>query len=456
MPTQKLAQRLGFFLLIILSALQAHAQDAPGQILITNVSIFDGRSDQLAENQSLLIEGNLIKAIGTELAAHDGATVIDGKGGTLMPGLHDMHVHLSILLPSDLVRARIEPWRTAALGQVRAQNILMRGFTTVRDTGGASVHIKKNIDAGITHGPRVFSAEGMISQTGGHGDFRARNDAHPNLVSGGDVSEYDKLFYIADTPGEVRRAVRMSLKRGATSIKMFTSGGHSSEFDPLYQEAFTLEELKAGVEAAAAQDTYVSTHTFTPLGVQKALDAGVKDLLHLAYIDEETAIKVAESGVWTNPGPFEVIFGGEGIEYYRDVNPVTYAKLVRVSESMDNNMKWLVKHGAKMYFGTDLVAPIEAYPERDAQMNNEFRHLVKYVSNVEALRMATSYAAQANLMSGKNHPYQEGALGVIEEGAYADILILAGNPLVDIEVMTDVENNYQLIMKDGVTYKNTL
>jgi len=440
---------------VVTPAISAENKPLP-QTLFTNVNIFDGKNDKLAMDMNVLVEGNLIKQVGENVKGRDDAKIIDGDGRTLMPGLHDMHTHIGIFRPvaGDL-RTDMSPFLVGAVAAARVEGMLLNGFTTIRDIGGPAKFIQRAIDAGVVPGPRMYPSEGFITQTAGHGDFRNRNDPHPNRYDGpyNYVDEYYSC--IADGEAEIRRCVREQLGLGATQIKIFTGGGVASEKDPLHSVQYTPSEIRIAVETAAQWKTYVAAHAFTDESIRIAVENGVQVIEHGPLMSEESAKLMAEKGTFLVPSVAAVL--GLDMENFKKISsPATYAKGQQLVDGVPKEMEYVVKHGVKLVFGTDLLSDWENAVEYDKDANLEFKWLAKFMSNVEVLKMATSNAAELARLSGPNNPYQDGPTGVIEEGAYADILLVNGNPLEDIEVMTSPDENFDLIMKDGVIYKNTL
>jgi imidazolonepropionase-like amidohydrolase len=441
-------------------AASATAQEAKPkpQILLTNVNVFDGQSDTLQESMSVLVEGNLIKKITKgEIEARDDATVIDGGGRTLMPGLHDMHTHISIFRPvAGDNRIDMSPFLVGAVAAARAEGMLMNGFTLIRDIGGPAKYIQRAIDAGVVVGPRVLPTENFVTQTSGHGDFRNRTDPNPNIDVRGSTNYIDEYYScFADGPTEIRRCVREQLGKGATQIKIFTGGGVASEKDPLHSVQYMPEEVQVAVQTAAQWKTYVSAHAFTDASIRLAVENGVQVIEHGPLMSEDSAKLMAEKGTWLVPSVAAVL-AVDWDNFKKISSPATYAKGRRLVDGVPKEMEYAVKHGVKMAFGTDLLSDWESSVAYDNDANQEFVWLAKFMSNADALRMATGNAGELHALSGPNTPYKDGPTGVIQEGAYADVLLVDGNPLEDIEIMTAPGKNLRIIMKDGVIYKNTL
>ncbi len=437
----------------------ASAQEAaepPSQILFENVRVFDGTSEKLTTKTKVLVEGNLIKAIGPSAKARTGATVIDGGGRTLMPGLIEGHVHLSTFLPLQAwARDSLHPYAHGAYAVLRAEEMLMNGYTTVRDLGGAANYLRQMIDAGHAPGPRIYPTENWITQTSGHGDFRELNDPHPNIAGGRQHIYEDYVTIIADGPDEVTRAARETFRRGATQLKLFTSGGVTSLFDPLHS-APNLEEIQAAVAVAEQWGTYVATHSFTEKGILMSIEAGVKSIEHAPFLTDAAAKAMIENDLFlvTAVAPvFEVDVETAKLTY----PPASFEKWSRVRAAAEKMVKVVAGNpDLKLVFGTDLLGTLETLKETDDKMNLEYSWWTDYIDNGRILRGVTSTAGELMALSGQMNPYASGPIGVVREGAYADLLLVGGNPLEDIGVLADPDANFKVIMKDGVIYKNTL
>jgi imidazolonepropionase-like amidohydrolase len=419
--------------------------------LVKNVSIFDGIADGLITGKDLVLEDNLISKFvpaGGDESTYD--TVIDGQGKFLMPGLIDAHTHLALVRPPF----EIESMRTldyvGALTAVEAERYLMRGFTTVRDVAGPTLSLKLLIDDGLAKGPRIFSSGAGLSQTAGHGDMRLFNERA--MYYSGDrfrMADYG-FFYLADGVDEVRKACRDALAKQVAQIKMCTGGGVTSLTDPLDSIQYTLEEIKAAVDEATRYGTYVCAHLHTDPGCKMALDGGVKSLEHASLIEEDTVKQLVDQDAWVCPQSFITSQPVEGNPTFTD--PIQKAKFARAKKGTLKAFEYFKKYEAKVAFGTDMFGSREAFDNT----NKEFVTRTEYYSSVEVLQQATSACGELLALSNLKHPYPGAKLGVVEAGAYADLLIIDGNPIEDIKVMLDYENNFKLIMKDGKVYKNTL
>jgi imidazolonepropionase-like amidohydrolase len=433
-----------------LSAGQTVAQDDPQRTLFTNCNVFDGVAESLAEGRNLLVEDNLMAAIGGASLAAEGAEVIDCDGRTLMPGLMDAHVHLALVRRPDEVLNDYDWMYVGALANEQAEEMLLRGFTTVRDIGGPTVGLHRAIEEGHVVGPRLFSSGPYITQTSGHGDFRNYNQLHPGIYGQFSLMEMQGWLIMADGPAEVTRAVREALRFGAKQIKMMAGGGVSSPYDPLHTIQGGPEEFTAAVKAAEQWGTYVAVHAYTDEAVRQAVEAGVKSIEHGPFLTEGTMKLMAEKGVFLAPTARISLTSPEDVGL--DPKSVTAAKLRKVNQGASNQLKWAKEYGVTLVFSTDQFGT----PENFKEQSNEFLTLAEVFEPVEVLKMTTSNVAALLELSGELHPYREGALGVIEAGAYADILLVEGNPLQDATLLADYENKIDFIMKNGVIYKNTL
>lgn len=423
-------------------------------ILIKNVNVWDGTSNSLSTNFSVLIEDNLIKKVAKNIAEPNGAMVLDGGGKTLIPGLSDAHVHLSATMSGSEARNDAHWMYTSIRTAKAAENFLMLGFTTVRDLGGPVFGVKRAVDEGLVPGPRIYPSGAYISQTSGHGDFRSANEPSV-LLSGGQMHASDALgwSFVVDGVPEVLKAARENLRHGATQLKVMAGGGIASDFDPIHSVQFTTEELEAAVQAATDWDTYVAVHIYESKGAIRALNAGVKCLDHGHLLNEETVKLIKEKDAWLVPQAFWTETPASFWVPGKDTIPeALYKKIKPVLEGTDTVFKLAKKYDINVGFGSDAYGALgyEAYAL------TEFTTRATWYSPLEILKQATSENARLFNLSGKINPYREGKLGVIETGAYADLLIYEGNPLEDIEVVAHPEKNLKLIMKDGKVYKNEL
>lgn len=443
-----LLQRLVLIVLFIAAPSMAQQEDFP--ILFTNVNVFDGVNEELIENANVFVVGNLIAEVSTEPLAAANAKIIDGGGRTLMPGLMDAHVHLALVRRPSEILNQYDWMYVGALANEQAEEMLLRGFTTVRDIGGPTVGLHRAIEEGQIIGPRLFSSGPYITQTSGHGDFRNYNDLHPGIYGQYSLMEMQGWLIMADGPAEVTRAVREALRYGAKQIKMMAGGGVSSPYDPLHTIQGGPEEFSAAVRAAEQWGTYVAVHAYTDEAVRQAVEAGVKSIEHGPFLTQKTMKLMAKNDVFLAPTARISLTTPEVVGL--DPTSSTAEKLRQVNQGASNQLKWAKQYGVTLVFSTDQFGA----PENFKIQSDEFLTLAEVFEPIEVLRMATSNVAALLELSGELHPYREGPLGVIQEGAYADLLLIDGNPLEDITLLADYENNIDLIMKDGVIYKNTL
>lgn len=428
------------------------AQDvAPPQILFKNVTIFDGVSEELTTGQDVLVQGNLIEQIGAGLTASPDATVIDGDGRTLMPGLIDAHVHMAITEPIGDLRDNVDWMYWGAMSTVEAEKMLLRGFTTVRDAGGPAIGLQRAIDTGRVPGPRIYPSGPVISQTSGHGEHRRYTEPHPNREGSSPSFFAQHTEFLADGVPEVLRATREVLRLGATQIKVMAGGGVSSSTDPLHTVQYFPEEQKAAVQAAKDWDTYVMVHVYGDEGILRSIDAGVQSLEHATLMTEVSAKAIKKADVWVVP--FFSVIGLDEETMLRVLGPQAGADFLSIQAGARNQMRLLKEHAIeKVGFSSDIIGD----PAALAKQNDEIKYRLEQWSSYEVLLQATSKNAELVALSGKLNPYTDGALGVIADGAYADLLLVDGNPIEDASVLVDYEANIDLVMKNGVVYKNTL
>ncbi|MET0588938.1 MAG: amidohydrolase family protein [Novosphingobium sp.] len=423
----------------------APTEGASSAILFQNVRVFDGKHGTLSSPSNVLIRGNLIESISASAVPADANTrVIDGGGRVLMPGLIDNHWHATLVRPTPAQLLMSDLGFSTLLAGAEASDTLMRGFTTVRDMGGPVFSLKRAIDQGLLPGPRIYPSGAVITVTSGHGDFRQQIDL-PRTP--GHLTHGEELggFAIADSPDEVRMRVREQLMQGASQIKLTAGGGVASPFSPLDAVTFNEDELRAAVEAAENWGTYVCTHSYTPESIQRSIKAGVKCIEHGHLMDEATAKLIAENGIWLSTQPFVDMGAGAGL------GPAELAKLKQVVDGTDTTYRLARKYKIKTAFGTDILFSAALATRQGHYLVD----MLRWYTPPELLVMATSTNGELLRMSGKRNPYP-GTIGVVEQGAYADLLLVDGNPLEDINLVADPAKNFLIIMKDGKIYKDTL
>ena len=436
-------------LLFIDTVALAQQNQMSSKILINDVHIFNGKDNKLLKG-NILIEGKLIKTISSNPIPIDksGKTqIINGKGRFLMPGLIDAHSHIMFESIPQGKALTSEYAYLAIFAAKAAKEQLLRGFTTVRDLGGGAIVVQKAIDQGLAVGPRIFASGAFISQSGGHGDFGLPTDV-PRKIGEMSYAERNGMVAIADGVDQVLLRSREQLRQGATQLKIMAGGGVASNYDPIDVMQYTEEEMEAAVSAAENWGTYVTVHAYTPEAIQAAINAGVKCIEHGQLIDDTTAKLMAEKGVWWSLQPFlddeESIPFPDGSENRR--------KQLMVTNGTDNAYKLAKKYSINTAWGTDCLFD----PTLAIKQGKQLSKMTKWYTPFEVLKMATYENAQLLNMSGERNPYPLGELGKIEEGAYADLIVVEGNPLENIKLVEDPENNFVLIMKDGIVYKNVL
>src|SRR5215469_14527214 len=442
------ASCFGRFVQPALAASPTAAQTQPlAATVFQNVRIFDGKGGQLSARSNVLVRGNKIERISsTAIPTEPGANtvLIDGGGRTLMPGLIDAHWHAMLVRPPVASLLTADVGYLNLLAGAEATATLLRGFTTVRDVGGPTFGLKQAIDEGVVAGPRIFPSGAIITITGGHGDFRPFTDL-PRVL-GGPLTRQEIVgaSMVADSPDEVRVRVREQLMQGASQIKLTAGGGVASPHSPLDASTFTEPELRAAVEAAENWGTYVTVHAYTPTAIKRAIAAGVKCIEHGQLMDESTAKLMAERGIWLSIQPFPEELGNA-------VPPGSQEreKFQEVFAGTDRAYALAKKYRLKTAWGTDVLFSQALATQQGALLVK----LTKWYTPAEALVMATRTNAELLSMSGKRSPYG-GKLGVVEEGALADLLLIDGNPLENINLIADPAKNFKVIMKDGRIYKN--
>jgi imidazolonepropionase-like amidohydrolase len=439
----RLLALIGAAAFTIVSAV-AQTTTADPETLFKNVRVFDGSSQTLSTPTNVLIKGNIIAEIGPG-AKSATATVVNGGGRTLMPGLIDNHVHITMSAWTQ--EEALADGVTAADLEVKAakesEEMLMRGFTAVRDLGGPVFELKAGIDAGKYKGPRIWPSGPMVSQTSGHGDSRLPTERSRVFFGERGKAENLGVSYVADGRPEVLAATREALRFGASQIKVHAGGGAATAYDPLDVSQYTLDELKAAVEAADDWNTYVTVHAYTVRSVRRAIDAGVKCIEHGQLLDEETMKLMADRGIWLS---LQVL----------DPAPARAPQNVRekkqqVVDGTDFAYRMAKKYNVKLAWGTDFLF----FPPQNANQNRDMLKLRKWFTPAEILKMVTHDNAELLALSGPRSPYK-GKLGVVETGALADLLLVNGDPIANLDLIADPAKNMVVIMKDGKIYKNIL
>ena len=419
--------------------------------LFQNVRIFNGTSSTLSAPSHVLVRGSTIERISTSPISGDavavGAQVIEGNGRTLMPGLIDAHWHAFMAGVPAMVLATSSSDYVHMVASRQAGRTLMQGFTTVRDLGGPVFGLKRAIDEGVIAGPRIYPSGAMISQTAGHGDFRASHELP--RTPGGPLthSEKEGLSAIADSPDEVRLRTREQLRLGASQIKLTGGGGVNSPYGDIDSTQFTEAEIRAAVEAAELWGgTYVTVHAYTPKAVRQAIAAGAKAIDHGQLLDEPTVKLMADKGIWWSLQP---LVDNQDLP---PMDPAMRQRALQVFAGTDNAYKLAKKYKVKTAFGADILFSPDVAARRHGA---HLALLLRWYTPAEVLKMATADNGEFMTLSGRINPYP-GKLGVVEQGALADLLLVEGNPLEDLKLIESPDKNFVVIMKDGVIYKNGL
>jgi len=426
-------------------AAQAQAQTAaPTAVVFENVRVFDGTG--LTGAMNVLVEGNRIATISAEpIQTAETATRISGEGRTLMPGLIDAHWHTFMVRPTMAMASTAPMTLITLMAGAEAEATLLRGFTSVRDLGSPSFGLKMAIDSGVVVGPRIWPSGAMISQSGGHGDFRMLHEvpATPDRLS---YPERMGMSAIADSPDEVRKRTREQLLQGASQIKLTVGGGVSSPYGPIDTVQLSVPEIRAAVEAASNWGTYVTVHAYTPEAIRNAIEGGARVIDHGQLADEASAKLMAETGTWWSLQPF---LADEMANAQPDA--AGRAQAAEVRSGTDNAYRLAKEFGVKVAFGTDILFD----GARAARQGAQLQTMTRWYTPAEVLKMATADNAELLALSDRRNPYP-GKLGVVEVGALADLLLVDGDPVADISLLSDPARNLLVIMKDGRVFKNSL
>ena len=408
--------------------------------LLINGTLFDPRAGTMTTGVAVRVAEGVITDVSDQSVAPNGADIVDMAGRTILPGLIDCHVHVNaVRVSSGLAASRVLPLSfIAAAASNIMRGMLLRGFTSVRDAGGADRGLREAVEQDLFTGPRLFISGRAISQTGGHGDFRDRIDTGEPcgcaLMTGG-------IGRVADGVPAVQYAVRDEIRLGADQIKVMASGGVASAADPVHFLQYSRAELEAVVDEAGRADTYVMAHAYTPPAVSRAVDAGVRTIEHGNLIDEPTARKMAEHGVFLVPTlvTFKALAeNGAALGFPPDM----LAKLQRIVAVGATSLRLAQAAGVKMAYGTDLLGELHKY------QSEEFLIRAAALPTLDVLRSATNIAAELLRMEDK--------LGVIAPGAFADLIAVDGNPLDDLGLLQEQGKHLPLIMKAGRLVKNTI
>lgn len=405
--------------------------------LFTGGRVLDAEAGVLLDGHDVLVTGNRIVAVGPYLTAPADATTIDIAGRTLMPGLIDCHVHV-VAETLDLWGNMIAPASLSALRSARVMTeALRRGFTTLRDLGGADYGLVRAVEEGLIDGPRLVICGKGLTTTGGHADLRKRTDDRPGLFS----DRVGSMGLIVDGVDNVRTACRTMIKEGAVFIKVMANGGVSSPNDPIHSIQYSREEILAMVEEADNAGFYVSAHVYTDKSIRRCVELGVHSLEHCNLIEPETARLAAEKGCIAVPTlvAYDALaIEGEAL----GLGPDEFAKIETVRSGGLRSLEIMRDAGLPMAFGSDLLGELRKYHCM------EFELLAKVLTPAEIIRSATVIGARLCQL--------EGQAGVIAPGAFADLLVVDGDPLTDITRLQDDGTHMPVIMANGRLVKSQL
>lgn len=410
-------------------------------LIIRNARLLDVRAGELHPGSSIRIEDEKIVEVrkeGQGIVGGDGAIVLDAAGGTLMPGLIDAHVHAALTTMDFSALAMRQASWLALETRIILQRMLLRGFTTVRDAGGLDLGISRALARGLIKGPRVFRSGRVLSQTGGHGDTAPPSE-HPLLCACSIRS--NSFSHVADGVDAVRKAAREELKAGAHQIKVMAGGGVATPSDPIDMVQYTEAEIRAAVEEAQARRTYAFAHAYVPDAIHRAVTAGVRSIEHGNLIDGPAARFMAEHGCYLVPTLVaydQLAKYGEALNFPAE----SLRKLHDVSGAGLNAIDTAVQAGVKIGFGTDLLG------ERHDAQSEEFALRAQVLSNVDIIRSATCINAELIGMTDM--------LGVLKPSAYADFLVIDGDPLSNLSLLAGQGERIKLIVRSGEIIKNEL
>lgn len=406
--------------------------------LFRNLRLLDPRFDEARGGYEVLVEGDKIREVSDKPLKATSARIVDCGGRTLMPGLIDCHVHVYLV---ELGLARLEAMPLTLLTAKASKlmrDMLDRGFTTVRDTGGADWGIKEAVDTGVLPGPRMFISGRPISMTGGHGDSRRRTAGDEACKC---CNALSFVLETADGADNVRKAVREQMRQGADQIKIFVSGGVASPWDPLDSLQYSPAEISAAVEEAHNFGRYVLAHAYTPEAITRAVTAGVRTIEHGNLIDDKAAKLMAERGA---------LMVANLVAYYAmkergrsfGMSADQLAKNELVIDGGLRSLEIAKRAGVPVAYGSDLLGQLQVDQSR------EFLFRAEVLKPIEIIRQATLVGADVVRQTGK--------LGVVEPGAFSDLIVVDGDPLKDLGLFQDQGAHLSAIMKGGVFHKNLL
>jgi imidazolonepropionase-like amidohydrolase len=408
-------------------------------ILFQNAAIVDGSADRARPGMSVLVADGKIAEVSEKVITSASARIVDLKGRTLMPGLIDCHVHVTAAMTNLGQNAMLPDSYLAHRSAEIMHGMLMRGFTTVRDVAGADIGLQMASDEGLIAGPRLVICCKALSQTNGHSDFRGRFDTR-------DTTWFERklgmLGRLVDGVDACRKAAREEIKAGAQFIKVMANGGVASPTDPIAFLGFSRDELTAIVEEASNARTYVSAHLYTDEAIRRAVECGVLSVEHANLIEPATAELMKVKGAWAVPTVIVYdALASEGASL--GLLPDSVAKIETVRAGGMRSLQVLRDAGVMMGYGSDLIGT-----HMHRLQSEEFLIRAKVMPLHEVIRHATGNAAKICGMEGK--------IGAITPGAHADLIVVDGDPLRDLSLLTGQGRHLSLIMKGGITYKGKL
>jgi imidazolonepropionase-like amidohydrolase len=429
-------------------AAQVDESEGPASVLIQNVTVWDGTGES-TQAADVLIVGNLISKVGADLTAPSGATIIDGMGGTLTPGLIDMHTHIMLNGEKAFYSGQGD-YDAFAIGAwaYRDMNMLLdMGFTSIREIAGNSLSLAKATKSGSMRGPRIWSSGPAMSSLGGHGDSGMWNE----MLGEGNPAHFTMNLPVADGVDGVIKQSRWNYRHGAAFTKIFVGGGVASDYDPLEIIEYTPAELEAIVQIASDNKTYCSIHAYRDDAINRALDAGVKCIEHGFLMSEPTVKRLADENIVLSLQGYVSAVQFAHPEVVPWFTEEQKRKATQVHEGALQMIQWAKKHNVFIVAGGDMFAENTAIAKQNLTVEATFGF-----EPWEIMQHGTYNAGKVLAMSGPaRNPYREGPIGVIEAGAYADIIIWGDSPLENIDNILPAEN-MKLLMKDGEVLKSSL
>lgn len=404
--------------------------------VIQGGNVLDLGQGVLLDHHHVVIEDGSIVEVTERGVDFPGARVIDARGKTVMPGFIDCHVHV-LASNANLGTNATQPNILAAIRALPILDaMLSRGFTSVRDAGGADWGLMQAVETGLVPGPRIFPSGKALSQTGGHGDFRPRGDV---LEPCSCCFRAGAIARVVDGVDAVRLAVREEIQKGATQIKIMASGGVASPTDPIANTQYSEDEIRAIVAEAEAANTYVMAHAYTGRSIARAVRCGVRTIEHGNLVDEAAAQVMREYGAFVVPTlvTYDAL-AKHGAQYGMPADSI--AKVASVQQAGRESLEIYARAGVPMGFGSDLLGEMHAF------QGGEFRIRAEVLGNLEALRSATTVAADILDMRGK--------LGTVAAGAIADLIVVDGNPLADIGVVSGQGERIEYVLQRGEIVKS--